>query len=79
MSRWLVLVAALAFAVVVGWSLLTALQGGESGAPATATARAVASPPRVDRVANPAPEAHISKSSRDALRDILRDADEDGS
>ena len=44
-----------------------------------ATARVAASTPRVEVAADPEPEAHISKSSRDALRDILRDADEDGS
>jgi hypothetical protein len=79
-SRWLVLVVGLAFAIVVSWSLLSAPQSARrSGAPSAATPRVAASAPRVEVAADPAPEAHISKSSRDALRDILRDADEDGS
>ena len=80
MSRWLVVVVGLAFAIVVSWSLRPGPRGARrGGAPAAATARVAASAPRVEVAADPEPEAHISKSSREALRDILRDADEEGS
>jgi hypothetical protein len=79
-SRWLVLVAGLAFAIVVSWSLLTAPQSARrSGALSAATPRVAAAAPRVEVAADPEPDAHITKSSREALRDILRDADEEGS
>jgi len=57
-------VLALGFAAVVGYALLTVVPAGER--------RAAAKP----RPAAAEPADHIDRASREAMRDILREADE---
>jgi hypothetical protein len=68
-KRWLVLTLGLGLAGIAGYSLLTLARGSTRSASAP-SAEAV-------RPA-PAPDDHIDQASRDALREILRDADDGG-
>lgn len=66
MKRWLVLVVGLGLAGLAGYSLLTLARGPATSEPPRKASVAASAPPPAD---------HIDQKSRDALREILRDAD----
>jgi len=70
-KSWMVLAVGLALAGLAGFSLLTLRTGG-APEPSTSTIVVRQAPASA---AAPPPRDHIDQASRDALRDILRDAE----
>lgn len=81
MRNWIVLLASLGFAAAVGYALLTLAPTPASDAKGDRAASRPAekrAPARTVDDKATAPRDHIGDASRAALREVLREADEEG-